>query len=200
MNRRQNKGLICCCSVLYEEVSYLWKKYWPDWEIYALTSMLHMRPDLLSHQLDECINQERKAGNLVVLVYGDCCPLMEQFEKTPGVARTAAVNCCELVLGKEIYKPLIKEGVFFLLPEWTGRWEEIFTGELGLSRENARDFMHEMHTRLIFLDTGVMPVPVPDIEACSRHCDLPYEIRQTPLDHLQSSIQGAMNRLSGEGV
>lgn len=181
-------------------MSYLQKKCWPDWEIYALTSMLHMRPDVLSHRLKECIEEGRRAEHQLVLVYGDCCPLMEQYEKIPGVARTDAVNCCELILGKEIYKPLIKEGVFFLLPEWTRRWEEIFTGELGLSRENAMDFMHEMHTRLIFLDTGVLPVPLSDIEACSQYCDLPYEIRQTSLDHLQSSIQGAMNRLSGEGL
>lgn len=200
MEKAQKGGVIISCSVLQEEVGFLWQKYWPDWEFHTLTSMLHMRPHNLAEKLGELIESEQEKGNKIVLVYGDCCQLMEQFEHMAGVVRTAGVNCCELVLGKEIYKPLVKEGVFFLLPEWTTRWEEVFTCELGLSKENARDFMHDMHTRFMYLDTGVVPVPLEHIMAISRYCELSYEIHKASLDQLHRFIQDAMNRLSGEKI
>ena len=137
---------------------------------------------------------------LGVLVYGDCCHAVDRIEKTFGVARTQGVNCCEMLLGRGMYKSLMKEGVFFLLPEWTRRWEEVFTHELGLSQENAQDLMQEMHTRLVYLDTGIEPVPSGSIAACSAYCGLPVEIRQIPLTHLQMLIEDAMGRTCMEGT
>ncbi|MFH0966470.1 MAG: DUF1638 domain-containing protein [Methanobacteriota archaeon] len=122
----------------------------------------------------------------------------ERIELMPGVARTVGVNCCELLLGKEAYKSLIREGVFFLLPEWTGRWKEVFTQELGLSQENAENFMQEMHRRLVYLDTGIVPIPLEKIHEVSHYCGLPYELMPVSCDHLQTQIQNAMNRLSGD--
>ncbi len=123
---------------------------------------------------------------------------MEQIERMPGVARTAGVNCCELLLGREIYTSLIREGVFFLLPEWTRRWKEVFTRDLGLSQKNARDFMQEMHRRFVYLDTGIVPIPREEICEISHYCGLPYELMPVSCDHLQAQIQDAMNRLSGD--
>jgi hypothetical protein len=188
-------GLIIGCSVLRDEVEALRLRYWPEWNSRYLSSLLHMRPSVLADELDGLIHHELERGNQIVLVYGDCCQSMEAFDELPGVARTPGMNCCELILGKRTYKPLIAEGVFFLFPEWTRRWQEIFRDELGLNQENAEDLMHEMHSRLIYLDTGVVPVPADEIAACSRFCGLPYEIRQVSLDHLNSLIQSTMDRI-----
>ena len=40
-------------------------------------------------------------------------------------------------------------------------WPEM--GELGLLGPTARTFMREMHSRLIYLDTGLVPVPNADL-------------------------------------
>lgn len=188
-------GIICGCSVLREEIESLRKTLWPDWTARYLSSMLHMKPAELTCQLDACTTEELSAGNRVVLVYGDCCHAVDRIEKTLGVARTRGVNCCEMLLGREMYKSLMKDGAFFLLPEWTRRWEEVFTHELGLSQENAQDLMQEMHTRLLYLDTGIEPVPSDSIASCSAYCGLPVEIRQIPLTHLQMLIEDAMDRV-----
>ena len=196
MKNKEKNAVICCCSVLLNEVDTLRLTCWPDWKLHHLTSMLHMRPTVLSQTLNEYLQVEK--GNRVVLVYGDCCPDMEQIEHMPGVARTMGVNCCELLLGKEVYKSLIREGVFFLLPEWTWRWEDVFTRELGLSPENARAFMQEMHKKFVYLDTGIVLVPYGHIRDISHYCGLPYEILPISGNHLQAQIQDAMNRLAGD--
>lgn len=198
MDTEKKGGIICGCSVLMEEIESLRKTLWPEWTARYLSSMLHMQPTDLTRQLDACVTIEQQTGNRMVLVYGDCCHAMDRFEKIPGVARTRGVNCCEMLLGRELYKSLMIEGVFFLLPEWTRRWDEVFAYELGLSQENAQDLMQEMHTRLLYLDTGMVPVPSGSIAACSSYCGLPVEIRQIPLTHLQMLIEDAMDRVCME--
>ena len=189
------EGVIWGCSVLKEEVETLRQQFWPAWKGQYLTSMLHMRPRQLESELMIRIQHELSRGNPVLMVYGDCCQAMDTFEQYQGVARTAGVNCCELILGKKEYKALMAAGAFFLLPEWTIRWKEIFTNELGLNQVNASAFMQEMHSQMIYLDTGVRPIPSGDIEACSRYCGLPYTIKTVTLEHLKTTIQTAMDQL-----
>lgn len=188
-----------CCSVLKEEVESLKAASWPGWSVRYFSSMLHMRPVELAKKLTTALDAENQQVPLVI-IYGDCCMMMEQFERKPGIARTRGVNCCELILGRELYKSLISDGAFFLLPEWIVRWEEIFTRELGLSAENATDLMHDMHTRLVYLDTGVIPVPLEEIIRCSSYCGLPFEILTVSCDHLKHLIDDAITRAESGGA
>jgi len=193
-------GVLCGCSVLQYETESLRRQFWPGWTGEYLSSMLHMRPAHLGETLQHRI-RDLDQGSRIVLVYGDCCPAMHACEQYPHVARTQGMNCCELILGHEIYKKLIRSGVFFLLPEWTSRWEEVFSRELGFNQKNASDFMGEMHSRIVYLDTGVIPVPSEEIEACARYCSLPWEILPVSSDHLRMQIQHAMDRLdAGTGL
>jgi hypothetical protein len=193
-------GVFIACSVLKEELEALRVQYWPGWKSRYISSLLHMKPDLLARQLKPLILEETGHGHPVVLVYGDCCKDMASFQLIPGVARTAGMNCCELILGKEVYRKYLAAGVFFLLPEWTTRWKEVFVHELGLNQENASDLMHEMQSKLMYLDTGIVPVPIEEILACAKYCDLPYEILPVSLDHLKHQIQVAMDRLAAGEV
>jgi hypothetical protein len=122
------------------------------------------------------------------------------MENLPGVARTRGVNCCSLLLGRAAYRELLRAGVFFLLPEWVARWEEVFARELGLNRENARTLMQEMHCRLVYLDTGLVPVPTGVLHACAAFCGLPCEVRSTPLEFLHQAIQDARHRVFSSQV
>jgi hypothetical protein len=169
--------------------------HWPDCPLLFPDSMLHMRPGLLADTLDGVVTRELSLGRRVVLVYGDCCARMAELEGRPGVARTRGNNCCELLLGHDAYLRRARGGAFFLLPEWIGRWREVFEKELGLTRENARDLMGDMHRTLVYLDTGIMPVPVVDMADCAEYCGLPWEVLPVSLEHLRDVVGDALCRL-----
>lgn len=191
----KSRTVLVCCSVFQAEVEALRQAHWPELEILFQTSMLHMKPDRLAERLDTVVEKERLAGHSVVLIYGDCCLRMAALEALPGVVRTRANNCYALLLGRDEYRRLAHEGVFFLLPEWTRRWREVFTTELGLNKDNASSLMQDMHSKLIYLDTGVEPVPEDALQACARYCGLPCEIRPVALETLRDGIEEAISRL-----
>jgi hypothetical protein len=188
-----------CCSVLQAEVESLADAYWAESGRYFLPSMMHMRPELLSSALESVLDTELKQGHGVVLIYGDCCARMTEMEALPGVVRTRGKNCCELLLGPGEYSKLSHEGVFFLIPEWACRWKDVFSKGLGLNRDNAACLMQEMHSTLMYLDTGIVPVPERELRECAEYCGLPCEVRPTSLGYLLASIEQARTMLkSGE--
>lgn len=154
-----------------------------------LDSMLHMMPALLACRLEETL--AGKDHNRIVLIYGDCHPRMFEFRDSATIRRTIGMNCCEIILGRKRYRELRNQGAFFLLPEWTERWAEVFQQNLGFTAGNAKDFMGEMHTSLIYLDTGITPVPHKALRAAAEFCGLPAEIIHVTLDHLLQTILDA---------
>jgi len=183
-----------CCSVLQAEVVSLCQAHWPDHRLRFLPSMMHMHPERLASSLESVLSGELKEGHGVVLIYGDCCASMTVLEALPGVARTRGKNCCELLLGPEEYRRLSHEGAFFLIPEWARRWKEIFAKELGLNRDNATSLMQEIHHKLMYLDTGLAPVPEKALKECAKYCGLPCEVRQVTLERLRLAIEEALLR------
>ena len=163
-------------------------------EVRYLNSMLHMTPEHLESQLSALIVEEREKSRRVVLAYGDCCPRMLDFQAEPGTARTEGINCCELLLGRSRYRQLRKEGAFFLMSGWALRWREIFEQELGLCPQTARSLMREMHTRLIYLDTGLVPVPRLELTEAAAYTGLPSTILTVGLEELRKVLQEALHR------
>ena len=187
--------VMVCCSVFRAEVTLLWKTHWPHLRVPFQNSMLHMNPTKLGCRLQSVVDEELRKGNRVVLVYGECYPGLGVLESRPGVARTRGGNCAEMVLGRNQYRRLLREGAFFLLPEWAAQGEKYFKREMGLSRENATSLMQESHQRLLYLDTGVMPIPESGLEAVSHYCGLPWEVLPVSLDGLRAVIEDALHRL-----
>lgn len=191
---------IICCSVFLAEVEQCLKTHWPDMPLIALSSMLHMRPERLAAQLHSAVGRELKEGHEVMLAYGDCCGGMAAIESQHGVARTYGSNCCEILLGRDVYRQLSREGAFFLLPEWAGRWREVFEAELGFDAKSAPGFMGDMHRRLVYLDTGIEPVPTDALKACAEYCGLPWEVISVSLEPLRRVIEEALARLQEVGT
>jgi len=189
-----------CCSVLQAESESLRQAHWPDHRLIFLPSMLHMHPERLALSLQSLLGGELKEGHRVVLVYGDCCARMTTLEAIPGVVRTRGKNCCELLLGPEEYRWLSHEGAFFLIPEWARRWKGIFAKELGLNRGTATSLMQEIHRKLMYLDTGLAPVPENALNECAEYCGLPYEVRPVSLERLRLAIEEAQLRCVTTGV
>lgn len=184
--------VMICCSVLRTEVESLYPELLSDHKLRFLPSMLHMHPERLTSSLESLLEGELKQGHHVILIYGDCCARMTNFEVIPGVVRTRGKNCCELLLGSMEYRKLSHEGDFFLIPEWARRWKEIFSTELGLNQDNATCLMQDIHRRLMYLDTGLATVPESELKECSEFCGLPYEIQQVSLDLLHSTIEESL--------
>ena len=186
------------CSIFKKEIEALQASGQLDLPVDYLNSMLHMVPVKLEARLQEALEatRTRKPEQEVVIAYGDCCGHMEDFEAAPGTSRTVGINCCEIILGPETYRKLRKEGAFFLMPEWALSWRQVFVGQLGLLGPCAKSFMQELHTRLIYLDTGILPVPHAELAEASAFLGLPVEILPVSLEPLLKNLNQAIQAAS----
>ena len=179
------------CSIFRKEIESLLEQKQINIPFKYPGSMLHMYPDVLDRSLQKVVDEERQKGNDILLVYGDCCPHMHDLESDDHVERVCGLNCCEILLGRDLYRKLRSEGAFFLMPEWAHRWREVFQRQLGLQGDNARSFMTEFHTRLVYLNTGLTPIPDSLLGEISEYTGLPVEIMPVSLDQLLAAIQDA---------
>jgi len=176
------------CSIFRKEIELLIAQKQIEIPFTYLSSMLHLYPDVLDRSLQQAVERARQNGEDVLLVYGDCCPHMHDCQIDDRIERVRGINCFEILLGRDQYRRLCSERAFFLMPDWAYRWREVFQYQLGLEGDNARSFMAEFHTRLVYLDTGLTPVPEELLDEISEYCGLPVEILPVSLDHLHTSI------------
>ncbi len=193
--------LCIACSIFRREIEALQASGRLDLSVEFLNSMLHLVPEELESKLLEALQSARAGdpGREIAMVYGDCCGHMETFAAQAGTARTGGINCCEIVLGSETYRRLRKEGAFFFMPEWTLRWKAVLKSQLGLLGPEAKTFMREMHTRLIYLDTGLIPVPRAELDEASEFLGLPVEILAVSLDPLLASLNQVVRTVRMHG-
>ena len=191
MKQNEKKIQLIACSIFQAEIQFLIDRHLLEGPVKFIDSMYHMNPAQLEKQLNETLTSNVDEGDVAnVLVYGECHAGMNDMS-TKGVHRTNAMNCIELVLGRELYRKLRKEGAFFLLPEWTHRWKQVFSVELGLNESTAKDFFGEMHKSIIYLDTGIKPVPQHLLHEISDFTGVPVQVMPISLDNLIETIQEA---------
>jgi hypothetical protein len=188
MKKPTTQQSIIACSIFKKEIESLMIDKLKENPIHYLDSMLHMTPDLLDKNLKTVVDEELNKRKRVAIIYGECHACMNKLELEKYIKRIEGMNCIEIFLGKELYRKLRKEGSFFLLPEWCQRWREVFEKQLGLNKENAQSFMKEMHTQLLYIDTGLIPVPDLTLKEISGYTGLPYSILPTSLIHLEQAI------------
>lgn len=176
------------CGVLQAEVEELRRRGRLQGEFCFLNSMLHMEPLRLEATLKGI--HERK-NQPVVFVYGDCCPAMLQLSSRPGAGRVGGINCCQLLLGRARYRELMHKEAFIMLPEWTKRWKEIIEQELGLGEAVARDLFQDNRGTVVYLDTGLVPIPEKELNACAEYIGLPIQMEQVGLEHLLEELNNA---------
>ncbi|MDP3431070.1 MAG: DUF1638 domain-containing protein [Desulfomicrobium sp.] len=187
--------LAITCGIYQAEMAALAPRF-PRLRFVHADSMLHMRPDLLQTRIDGLL-AEHPSGK-VLFIYGDCTPRIVELCRQPGFAKTSGINCCEIMLGREEYRRLRKAGAFFFLPEWTMRWRQVFERELGFAGgRGAGEMLREVHTQLIYLDTGVMPVPQALLQEISRELAMPVTVLPTGLNQLEQAVAAAQERLDG---
>ncbi len=179
------------CSIFRNEIEHLIGHGYVTAAFTYVDSDLHMYPQQLEHVLSTMI----EPGCL--LCYGTCHSRMKEQEDRGIINRVRGLNCCEIFLGRADYRRLRSEGAFFLLPEWTMKWEHIFKELLGFSDQTlAAEFMNEMHKKLIYLNTGVSPVPRETLADISRYFSLPLEILDIDLIRLRTALNEGLRMLA----
>ncbi len=185
---------IICCSVLRLEVENILQKDYPHLQAIFLDSMLHMHPQRLQKVMDQSL--AALGDRPCLLVYGDCHPHIGDAEQLPHCCRTKAVNCADLLMGNELYRTYRRRKAFIFLPEWTFRWREVFEKELGFSDPSlAREFMQDNRDLLLYLDTGLIPLPQKTLDEISEYFGMPIEILAVSLDPLRQTIHTALTEL-----
>jgi len=186
------------CGIFKREFGLLPDRLKDAFEPVFLDSMLHMVPGQLDSVLGSILdfNPERRS----VMAFGDCCPHMEELSARPRSARTAGDNCCEIYLGTERYRTFRKERTFFLMPEWAARWEGIFKDALGLKTSVlAREFVRHSMNQAVYIDTGLVPVPMDELAGFSEYTGLDVAIEPTGPAHFAAALDDALRIASRPG-
>ena len=194
MNEKTEKITVISCSIFRNEIEILLKER--NFNIIFLDSMLHMKPEELNFSLGKIISEEIHKGNKILLLYGDCSPYMRDFELNEHIVRVKGINCCEILLGRDKYRELRKNGVFFLLEEWLVRWKEIFEKHLGLKGDVAKNFMKEMHSSLLYLHTGLTDIPVDTLNEISSYTGLGWDVLTVSHDNILKEIDRVIENLN----
>ncbi|PLX14995.1 MAG: hypothetical protein C0599_17740 [Salinivirgaceae bacterium] len=182
--------VIIACSIFKNELNNT--KNLGTIDIIYLDSMLHMVPDKLENSLTRLIDKYKKHN--IILLYGECYPGITELEKNSNVYRVPGINCINITLENKHYKKLRKDGAFILLNEWLKRWKEVFQEELGFKNSaNATAFMQEMHSKVVYLDTGNEEIPFETLKEISNYVGLPYSIEKTNAIILEDEINKAIN-------
>ena len=189
-----------CCGVVRAEMEELRRRGLIDGELLFLDSMLHMNPPQLEAKLTAALEQEKDIPGCLVLVYGDCSSRMLDLARRFRVGRVAVINCAQLLLGRERYRQLMREEAFMVLPEWALRWEHIMTSELGLNREVAQGLMGENRGVLVYLDTGLVPVPEQQLQDFSSYTGLPWRVEGVTWDHMLAALLAARDEAEAMGL
>lgn len=195
---------ILSCGIFAAEFARLKPELRERLEPRFLDSMLHMRPEALDAVLGGAL-AEPKGGSAGrtggeaeprILLYGDCCPHMREYGAAPGVLRIPGSNCVEIALGRERYRELRRRRAFFFMPEWVERWEEVFEHELGLADpELAKAFMRDEMSLLVYVDTGVRPVPREILAEIEARFELPLAIESPGLGPLERALEEALREV-----
>ena len=168
-------------------------------ELVFLDSMLHMNPPLLESTLREALKRDAGGAHPLVLVYGDCSARMLDLVRQFRVGRADAINCAQFLLGKKRYRELMREEAFLVLPEWGTRWEEVMKDALGPNPVTARGVLQENRGVLVYLDTGVVPVPHRTLADFSAYSGLPCRVETVTLETALAGLLEAQARALAAG-
>ena len=177
------------CGIFREELGYLVREKGLDWNVVFLDAALHVNFDKLKAKLIEALEENRKTGAEIKVIYGHCHPDIQEILERYGAKRIAAGNCLEAMVGQEEVMRLNAEATsFFLSAGWVNAWEDMFT----LGKEDFDfDFktMFANYRRIIVFDTGVIPIDEEKVRKFSEFTGLPVERRMITLDRLLELIK-----------
>lgn len=172
------------CGIFRKELEFLVKEKGLDWNILFLDAALHVNFDRLKARLVEALEELRKPGVEIKVVYGHCHPEMMEILDSYGAKKIRAGNCLEAIVGAEELRRIDAEAKsFYLSVGWVNNWEEMFA-------QGRADFgfdfkaMFASYKRIVVFDTGVIPIDEEKVRKFAEFTGLPVERRIITLDRL----------------
>ena len=176
------------CSSLGEELCAIFAEEDLPVEQFIIDSSLHSYPERLAAAIQDTLDEDVSDSFPTFLAFGDCHPGIEDQARRPFTVRLNAVNCIQALLGEETHQRLSEEGALFLLPNWVDQFRQILLQDTCLTEEMLAEFMQEFHKKLVYLDTGLIPVPEEKLQDLADYFGLPYEVHPTSLDNLRDLV------------
>ncbi|GAM10798.1 hypothetical protein OR1_03095 [Geobacter sp. OR-1] len=189
--------LLLGCGILKKEVDFLIaRNNWPM-ETLFLDSALHVDFDSLAKALTSSLARHREED--VIVLYGTCHPLMEQMLAKAGTFRTCGQNCCEMLLGNDLFSSELANGAYFLLEDWARRWDQILTKTFNTKNlELISDIFQGDRKYLLGIRTPCSGDFTAEAEAAGQTVGMPLHWLDVSLDHLESVLLEAITRKQGE--
>jgi hypothetical protein len=129
--------VLVACAALRDDLEAALERLDLVTEVVYLPAALHLRPAELSRALAAVLDREVAAGRAVVVVYGRCCPDIDDLCAERGVRRTPGESCYQMMLGPR-YDALLREepGTYFLTDYLVQHFQELVVEGLGLDRRS----------------------------------------------------------------
>ncbi len=179
------------CSVFKSQLDRLRDSGDFDLPVHYFPSELHTRERDLHKRLEIMLRESRARGGRTLLVAGDCHPFIKEQESLPGTCSVGGENCVEMLLGADNYRSLRRQRVLFLAPEWSAEWRDCLYDGLDSAEGGRRELRPGAYSKVVYLDTGSMPVPEATLSDMSRELGLPCEVMEVGPEPLLAAIRGA---------
>lgn len=93
-------------------------------------------------------------------------------------------SCFGLLLGEDLVRRFLSQGLHLLTPEMVRTWREN-ARVWGFTPETARSFFRESITGFRAIDCGATPVPLDELAALAEYAGVPADVWPASLDHLR---------------
>lgn len=146
--------IIIACSALKNPLKKMLQKLDYKATVRYLEAGLHLSPQLLKEELTHAIELACGEGAEVKIVYGNCCPEIDEVCHHYRARRTNVENCYQLYLGDR-YLNLIQEepGTYFLDPFLANNFKDLVIKPLGMDRHpKLKSMFFNHYKRLIYID------------------------------------------------
>lgn len=177
------------CGIFRDELEYLIKKEDLDMKVVFLDAALHVNFDRLKEKLVAALEENRKPGAELKVLYGHCHPEMMEILDRYKAKKLAAPNCLAAMAGADEITRIDDEGkAFYLTTGWANNWEAMF--DKGKEDFNF-DFknMFSNYRRIVVFETGVTPIDEEKVRKLSELTGLPTERRKITLSHFLGLIK-----------
>lgn len=177
------------CGIFREELEYLIREKGLKLNIIFLDAALHVNFDKLKKQLVRTLEENRKEGTELKVLYGHCHPEIMEILERYEAKKIRAGNCLEAIVGADEIKRLDSEGKsFFLTVGWINNWRKMF--DLGKADFDF-DFksMFENYKRIIVFNSHIVPIDEDSVREFSEFTGLPVDRISITLDHFQNLMK-----------
>ena len=156
---------------------------------------LCMHPQAGRRQAAQGLLAKIQGGDRETILLGACFMSTEagQLRQAPADQVVFRDQCFHLLVNREIVDGMMAEGAYLVTPGWIENWKQHIE-RWGFDRPTAREFFQEATTRVVLLDTGVLPDAGPRLAAFGEFLQLPVETVPVGLGYLTLEVERIVQR------